>query len=825
MIGKKYFIGAALSASCFVFAHAESKKNIIEDVTFERVEIKGSFWKDWQDKQSSSMIPAALENTKDTIDAFKIAGEYQRGDKSRKSKKLPIYASSDLYKIMETAAYVLVFHRDSALEKRMDEIIDLIAAAQLPDGYLYLPHICNTGHPTAGPRPYSNVIHSHEVYNVGHMYEGALAYYRATGKDKWLKVSEKNIRHLDKVFFHGDPNYNDGKPVNQAPGHQEIELALCKLSAASGDPYYLNLAKKFLDIRGVTFVPQESGTSGSSYAQQHAPVAEQMEPVGHVVRALYQYTGMAAVDALYGTSHYNAALDSIWENIASTRIHVTGGLGAIAAIEAFGAEYELPNKTTYNETCAAIANVFFNHKMFLRHKDAKYLDVLEVSLFNGALSGISISGDRFFYENPLEADGVSNFNHGEKVRSKWMTCACCPPNISRLLMQVSGYIYSHDESSIWVGLYADSESAFDFAGSKISLKQESKYPYDGRVKLSVGLDSPKKFALKLRIPGWAEGKEFMPKNLYTFDDNFKGVAKIKVNGTEFKAPREKGFAVIEREWKQGDIVELDLPIALRRVACNPKVEANRGFYCYTLGPLVLCAEEIDNGGKVQELYIPKTSDIKKAKYEKFEEGIMKGVPRVKIAGKKLGQNSEKEITLIPYFSWNNRGGDSMRVWIPESYKIAEKNKMGFEIASMDLIEKISVNDEKSLFPEVMFDGKVAKNSKDVESAPFWRSKADTDEIFVDVKLKEAMSFKSASVYFIADVARVTLPKNWKIQYSEDGENFKDMEIYVTDSYNLLTDKFNIVHPSSPLKCKALRFIFTIEKKSRLGISEILLELE
>lgn len=826
MKGKKCFALAALLLTCFAFSYAENKKGVIEDITSERVMIKGSFWKDWQDKQSSSMIPAALNNTKDTVEAFEIAGEYNRGDKSRKSKKIPIYASSDLYKIMETAAYVLAMHRDADLERQIDKIIDLIAEAQLPDGYLYLPHICKIGNPVAGHRPYSNVIHSHEVYNLGHMYEGALAYYKATGKDKWLKISEKSIRHLDKVFFQGDPNYNDGKPVNQAPGHQEIEIALCKLSAASGNPYYLNLAKKFLDIRGVTFIPSDNGVSSASYAQQHAPVADQREPVGHVVRALYQYTAMASVDALYGSSHYDKALDSIWNNIASTRIHITGGLGAVASIEAFGMEYELPNKTTYNETCAAVANVFFNHKMFLRHKDAKYLDLLEVSLFNGALSGISISGDRFFYENPLEADGVSPFNHGEKTRSKWLSCACCPPNISRLLMQVSGYIYSHDNSSsIWVGLYATSEGKFEFAGSEISLKQESGYPYEGSAKITVGTASPKKFALRLRVPRWAESAEFMAGNLYTFADDFKGEVKLKVNGKAFSAPREKGFAVIEREWKNGDVVEIELPIKLRRVVCNPKVESNRGFYCYTLGPLVLCAEEADNFGRVQQLYIPKTSNISEAKYGKFENGITKGVPWVKISGNKLGENSKKEITLIPYFAWNNRGGDSMRVWIPENSEVAEKNKLGFIFPAMKHIDKISSSDGSS-FPEVLLDGRVANSSSDVESAPVWVCKNKGEEVFIEVKFKKSMTFKSASVYFMNTYIRSCKPpKNWKVQYSLDGENFKDLDIYITDTYGTETDKFNIVHPSNPLECVALRFVFAAKEFSRVGISEILLEIE
>lgn len=831
----KHLLAYLCLALVATIASAQSpNSDIIQDVTFENVSMEDSFWKPWQEKQTAVTIPAALKNTEPAVENLKIAGEYLRGNKSRKAANLPVYVSSDLYKIMESAAYSLMITRNPELEKRLDEIIDAIASAQKNDGYLYVPLTCGIQLNVAGKRPYSNLRSSHELYNVGHMYEGAVAYYKATGKDKWLKVSEKNAQHVDKVFFHGDPNYNNGQPVRQGPGHQEIELALCKLSVVTGNSTYLELARKLLDVRGTSTAsnaknaPREQRHMHSqTYSQQHIPVTEQREPVGHAVRALYMYTGMAAVDALAGTSTYNDALDSIWDSMVSTRIHITGGLGAVAAIEGFGAAYELPNKSTYNETCAAVANVFFNHRMFLRTRDAKYLDVLEVSLFNSALSGISLSGDRFFYENPLEADGVSNFNHGEKTRSAWLSCACCPPNISRLLMQVSGYFYSHDDSSIWVALYGTSSGKFNIGNSTISLKQESAYPYEGSVKINLTLDAPKKFALRLRIPTWTESPNFMPGKLYSFSDqNSAQKVSVKINGTDFPVTREKGFAVITREWKSGDEILLDLPMPLRRVQSDPRVQDNRGFSCFTRGPLVLCAEEADNDSKVQEIYIPQSIGTSTAIIDRFSEGIMKGIPFVQIPCRKLDAADNSTATLIPYFAWNNRGGDSMRVWLPDTAEMAEETSVGALFSDLkDKIKAISTSDN-SLYPEVLFDGRVAEDSEDMTSCPFWKNDALTDkEIYVQIDFKKPIKLNSAAIYFIKGKMRSDVPASWKIQYISNGsDKFADMKIYMTDTYDCALNKFNLVHPEEPLECTSLRFLFTPQKNSRVGASEIQLTL-
>lgn len=350
------------------------------------------------------------------MDNLRKTGNYLNGVKD----ELPFphrFVASDLYKVMEGAAYLLTLEKDLALEHTMDSIIDLIGNAQEEDGYLYEAHTTGVsashehwGGAGMGDKPYSWVVHSHELYNMGHMYEGAVAYYLATGKDKWLKIAEKNARHINHVFFEGDPKHNNGNPVNQAPGHQEIELALVKLYRTTGDSLYLKMAQKFIDIRGVTYQPEGEGVMAPSYAQQHLPVREQTKAVGHAVRATYLYAGMADVLAQTGDKSLQPALDSIWNNIVDMRMHITGGLGAIHGIEGFGPEYVLPNKDAYNETCAAVGNVMFNYRMFLTKKDARYVDVAEVALYNNVLAGVNLDGNKFFYVNPLEADARNAFN-------------------------------------------------------------------------------------------------------------------------------------------------------------------------------------------------------------------------------------------------------------------------------------------------------------------------------------------------------------------------------------------------------------------------------
>lgn len=626
----------------------------IRQVPFNEVNISGGFWKDRMETELRTTVPFSLEHCAEAIGRFEKCVDFVEG----RSSELPQphrFISSDMYKVLEGAAYSLMLESNPEIEAKIDYVADLIARAQRPDGYMYISHICGNPYPDEmGEKPYTYVIHSHELYNMGHLYEAAVAYYQATGKTNLLDIAIKSARHINHVFFEGDPNYNDGKPVMQAPGHEEIELALCKLYKVTGDRLYLDMAKKFLDIRGITFIPDGDGVNSPEYAQQHLPVTEQREVAGHSVRAGYLYTGMAQVDALTGKNDYSEALNAIWDNLVSKKMHITGGLGACRSTEGFGADYELPNRDAYDETCAAVANVFFNEGMFLASGDAKFLDIAELSLFNNALAGINLAGDRFFYVNPLEADGEWGFNHGHKGRAEWFGCACCPPNISRLILQAPGYMYAYDSGSIFLTLYAGSSTSIPMKGTKVALEQKTDYPFSGSVQLKVNPARSCRFSLKLRIPTWVGNGNFIPGGLYTYQDKCDDAVIIKVNGEDVECAVADGFAVIDRKWQSGDVVDLELPMPVRYVSCDEHVVNNRNCTAVTRGPVVYCAEEADNSCGVQELTIKPCSD---ASVSAFKDGALKGIPAIRCQG-------SRPVTLIPYFAWDNRGdAQTMTVWL------------------------------------------------------------------------------------------------------------------------------------------------------------------
>ena len=648
-------------------------------VAFNEVILEDKFWKPRLITQVETLVPFALDKTINAQIALRQTGNFLSGIMDSLPKP-HAYQSSDLYKVMEGAAYLLFLEENRALEKRMDDIIDLISSAQKKDGYLYVGHITGVSSgisnkikdPTInrmvwmmGDKPYSNVIHSHELYNMGHMYEGAIAYYQATGKDKWLKIAEKSAQHINKVFFEGDPNYNNGKPVNQAPGHQELELALTKLYRITGNKLYLNMAKKFLDIRGKTFIPNGEQYNSPIYAQQHLPVTEQRKAVGHAVRATYLYSGMADVGGLFGISDYDKALKSIWNDIVDKKMSITGGLGAVQGIEGFGSDYVLPNKEAYNETCAAVGNVFFNFRMFLRTRDARYMDVAEISLLNNSLAGVNIEGNKFFYVNPLEADGTTKFNHGNAGRSEWFNTACCPSNIARLIPQVSGMMYSFSDDEIYLTFYGSNSSTIKLESGIVRIKQKSEYPFDGKVDLTVSPKSSQRFKLKLRIPSWVNSNQFVPGELYSYDDKNYDKWKLSINGVKINAKTENGFVTIDRLWNVGDKVILDLPMTVRINKTINKVKENKNRVAITRGPLVYVAEGIDNYRPVQEFYIEDMVDNNKIKIKKINTGILENVVSIIFPAKRLNNKIEEIfLKMIPYYAWNNRENSSMIVWIP-----------------------------------------------------------------------------------------------------------------------------------------------------------------
>jgi hypothetical protein len=649
-------------------------------VPFNQVTLTDTFWLPRLETQAKTLVPFALEKTQPAVENLKRTAHFLNGV----ADSLPFphrYLSSDLYKVMEGVACLLTNNRDPALEKKMDDIIDIIAEAQKEDGYLYVAHITGVAknHSTwggagMGDKPYSWVVHSHELYNMGHMYEAAIAYYRATGKAKWLRVAEKNARHINRVFFEGDPDYNNGRPVNQAPGHQEIELALTKLYRVTGNRLYLNMAQKFLDIRSVTYRPCGKGVMAPTYAQQHAPVAEQRKAVGHAVRAAYMYSAMADIDAITQQGKYDQTLDAVWHNIVDTKMHITGGLGAVHGIEGFGPGYVLPNKDTYNETCAAVGNVFFNFRMFLNHMDAHYMDVAEVALMNNALAGVNLDGNRFFYVNVLEADGETPFNHGNAGRSPWFGTACCPSNLARLIPQVSGMMYAHHGTDIYVMLYAGNSTKIPLENGTVKLTQETRYPFDGKIKLTLVPKTPRSFTLRLRIPTWAQGKQFVPGELYRYRTKSASKWMLRVNGDPVNARLEKGFTVISRRWNPGDVVELFLPMQIRFNSAIDAVENNRERLAVSRGPLVYCAEEIDNGTKTQKIFIDENTAQMDLHSSVFQEGKLKNIVKLEIPAYKMVENtpSKMTLTMVPYYAWNNRGTGSMMVWLATKRGLIEE---------------------------------------------------------------------------------------------------------------------------------------------------------
>ena len=662
------FVSIIFNLSLFI----ANGQEILNPVPFNEVKLEDNFWLPRLQTQKEVLVPFSLEKTIPAVENLKRTANYLNGIQD----ELPVthrYVSSDLYKVMEGAAYLLKLYPDAELEAEMDRIIDIISEAQQEDGYNYESHITGVAkHDVGGmgEKPYSFVVHSHELYNMGHMYEGAIAYYQATGKDKWLRVAEENARHINKVFFEGDPNYNNGEPVMQAPGHQEIELALVKMFRVTEDSLYLDMAKKFIDIRGVTYRPEGNGTMSPEYAQQHLPVREQSEAVGHAVRATYLYSGMADVSVYTHDATLRPALNRIWHNIVDTKMHITGGLGAVHGIEGFGPEYELPNKGAFNETCAAVGNVLFNHRMFLMEKDAKYMDVAEVALLNNVLAGVNIEGNRFFYINPLEADGITPFNHGMPGRSPWFGTACCPSNLARLIPQVPGMMYATTHNEIYCSFYAGSSTTLNLESGKVDLRQVTEYPYAETIKWEVTPErNGQKFSMNLRIPTWT-GRQFVPGELYYYVDEAisskeeLGDWVIKVNGKKTRIDLEKGFAKINRKWKKGDVVELYLPMPLQFSKSIDEVAENRGLVSITRGPLVYAAEGIDNDERLPNVFF---SDLPEAyRISTYSEGVMNGIPKVVIpAWEKISDgNREIELTLLPYFAWNNRGDGSMMTWMP-----------------------------------------------------------------------------------------------------------------------------------------------------------------
>lgn len=610
----------------------------IQPVPFTNVTLTDTFWSPRIAVNRTVTIPFAFGKCEETgrVYNFEAAAAALQGH-PYENVKMPGFPfdDTDIYKIIEGAAYGLSVHPDPKMEAYVDKLVEKIAAAQEPDGYLFTARTMSPDkpHEWAGPTRWDNErVLSHELYNLGHLYEAAVAYHQATGKRALLDIALKTADLLDRTF---GPD-----KASIWPGHQIVEMGLVKLYRETGEVRYLNLAKFMLDQRGT------DGVKGNPYNQSQAPVVDQTEAVGHAVRAVYMYSGMADVAALTGDSGYVNAIDAIWTDVATRKLYVMGGIGSVPEHEGFGEPYVLPNDTNYCETCAAIGNVYWNERMFLLHGDAKYVDVMERSLYNGIASGVSLDGMSFFYGNPMESKG-------DVERQHWFGCACCPGNITRFLASVGGYQYAVREDSLFVNLYGAGVANFTVAGAPVSLRQETLYPWDGDVLMTVGVEKPTRFVMHLRVPGWAR-EEPVPGGLYRFEDPPAQKPILEFDGTEADIePGADGYIVIRREWKNGDTLRLRMPMPVRRVVADSRVEACRGKVSLQRGPIVYCVEGADNAS-VTSPDVPLPADARLS--QMFAPYLLGGVSLVKCG------SGEEALTAVPYCVWNNRGKGPMTVW-------------------------------------------------------------------------------------------------------------------------------------------------------------------
>lgn len=655
----------AISLLCCCLVYAQQKDYSFTAVPFTSVHLTDNFWLPRLKINHTVTIPASFERCERTgrIKNFEMAAA-----KSGKFCTIFPFDDTDIYKTIEGASFSLSLFPDKKLELYIDSLIDKVAKAQEPDGYLYTARTIDPSKPHgwAGPNRWEKEREmSHELYNSGHLYEAAAAHFAATGKRNLLDIALKNANLVCAVF---------GKDKLQvAPGHQVVEMGLVKLYRITGKKEYLETAKFFIEQRGRYKgydAKDKDPFKNGSYWQDHIPLTDQKEAVGHAVRAGYLYAAVADIAALTGDEKFLLAIDSIWTNLVTKKLYVQGGAGAIPFGERYGENYDLPNETAYNETCAAIANVYWNQRMFQLHGDSKYIDVLEKILYNGLISGVGLDGKSFFYTNAMQVK--NNFHHHslERERSGWFDCSCCPTNITRLLPAVPGYVYAQNGNALYVNLFINSSSTVLINNKAVAVEQQNNYPWDGDLKFVVSPQkAPLPFTLKIRIPGWALN-EAIPSTLYHYTANRHDKIVIAVNGVSVPYSMENGYAVLNRTWKKNDVVELNLPMEVRRVKANGQLKEDIGKVALQRGPLMYCAEWPDNNGTVSTIVLPETTTFTTA----YEPALLNGVTVIRSEVNKLQVTENNVSTLkqpfiaIPYYAWANRGKGEMMVWFPERIK-------------------------------------------------------------------------------------------------------------------------------------------------------------
>ena len=636
----------------------------IQAVPFTQVKLSDNFWLPRIKTNHTVTIPASFERCENTgrVKNFEMAAA-----KSGKFCTVFPFDDTDIYKTIEGASFSLSLYPDKKLEQYIDTLIMKVQAAQEPDGYLYTARTINPEEPHhwSGKERWEKERElSHELYNSGHLYEAAAAHYQATGKRNLLNIALRNAGLVCATFGH------DKKHV--APGHQVVEMGLVKLYRITGKQEYLQTAKYFIEERG-HFNGYDAKSKdlwkNGAYWQDHIPAADQREAVGHAVRAAYLYAAMADIAALTDDKGLLNAIDSIWNNVVTKKIYVQGGIGAVGDGERFGENYELPNATAYNETCAAIANVYWNHRMFLLHGESKYIDILEKSLYNGLISGVGMDGKSFFYTNAMEIKNSHQHKHMEAERSGWFPCSCCPTNVTRLIPSVPGYIYAQKGNDVYVNLFISGTSSLTVNNKQVQIEQKNNYPWDGKLTFTIAPKATQAFGLLVRIPGWTQGQA-MPSNLYTFENASAGKAIITINGKPENYTVVNGYAVLNRKWKKGDVVEVNLPMDVQRVTAHKKVDDDLGKVAIQRGPLIYCAEWPDNNGKVSNIILPKGTALTPEYKADLLNGVtvLKGeTTAVKIDSKNNTVSTVKQnFTAIPYYAWAHRGKGEMTVWFPET---------------------------------------------------------------------------------------------------------------------------------------------------------------
>jgi len=764
----KYFSAAstvAIILACRVITAQSAADYPITPVPFTSVSLADSFWLPKIRTNHTVTIPHALVQSAGRIRNFSIAAGLESGIFQ---SQYP-FDDSDIYKIIEAASYSLYYNPDASLEKTIDSIINIVAQAQEPDGYIYTARqigVFPAGFPVSwlgASRWEKEHDLSHETYNMGHLFEAACAWYQATGKDNLLQIAVKAADLMDNTFGWGK--------LETYPGHQIAEVGLARLYRLTGEVKYLNLARFLLDVRG---------PGGEEYCQAHLKVTDQTTAVGHSVRAAYMYAGMADVAALFGERSYIDAITSIWEDIVTRKIYVTGGIGASGGNEGFSEAFHLPNSSAYCETCASIGNIYLNHRLFMLHGDSRYIDILERTLYNSLLSGVSLSGDRFFYPNRL-------YSSGSTTRSVWFGCACCPPNIAKLIPSVPGYIYAFRSDTLYVNLFMSDTARFGFDGGDMEIIQSTGYPYGGSVSIELKPEVPHEFALLVRIPGWARN-EAINGGLYFFTDTSAAVPVVKVNGQPVEGLMDKGYAVMRRTWNPGDRVTVELPMEVRKVLADERVTDNRGRFAVQRGPLVYCAEGVDNGAGF-DLYKYELTGAATSRYETL---LQAGAEVIRMNSVTPDGSPDKEVTMIPYYMWSNRGASKMQVWHLVNRKVVYPDSLHL-VTYSDIATTNYVSSWENL--NAIFDLYDPVSSADKGPGAFgnWASDGRTRNSWnwVQYTFSEAKKISSSEVYWWKDGAGISLPDSSYISWYDDAtEKFVKIPSTVRWGSGILLNQHN-----------------------------------